>query len=193
MSGHPVRDALRTRRTIHRFQPEPVSKDDLERILEAGTWGPNHHLTEPWRFTVVGPETNKVLAERYREIQMDKVRGHVPADIRELAGQKGLEKWYSKPTVVFVSCLQEGDEQERREDYAAACCAMLGMQLAAAEIGVGMQWSTGPITMEEATYKLLGIDPETEYIIGLLYMGYPEHIADPTPRKSAEEVTRWTD
>lgn len=193
MSGSPVRDALRSRRTVFRFKKEQVPKEDLLKILEAGTWAPNHHLTQPWRFIVVGPETDEILAERYRDIQMAKVKGKVPADILELAGQKGVDKWKSKPTVVFVSCRQEGDEQERREDYAAACCAMLGIQLAAAEVGVGLQWSTGPITMEDATYKLLNVNPENEYIIGLLYMGYPEEFKEPSPRLGVEEVTRWTD
>ena len=47
--------------------------------------------------------------------------------------------------------------------------------------------------MEDATYKLLGVNPENEYIIGLLYMGYPEEFKEPSPRLGVEEVTRWTD
>jgi len=65
------------------------------------------------------------------------------------------------------------------------------VQLAAWDIGVGMQWSTGPITMERATYDLLGIDPEKEYIIGFYYVGYPDEVPKPR-RKPIHEVIRWT-
>ena len=97
----------------------------------------------------------------------------------------------SKPTIVAVSCLQEGDEQRRREDYAATCCAVQNVHLAAWNEGVGMQWTTGPITLEKETYELLGVDPEREYMIGFLYTGYPSEV--PTPRrKPLAEVMRWT-
>ena len=98
----------------------------------------------------------------------------------------------SKPTIVSVSCIQEGNDQRQREDYASVCCSMLNIQLAGWEQGIGMQWSTGGITLEQGTYDLLGIDSENEYIIGFYYMGYPEEI--PTPkRKPLPQVLRWVD
>ena len=80
--------------------------------------------------------------------------------------------------MVAVSCVQDGDEIQNREDYAAACCAMQNVALAAWSEGIGMQWSTGPITLEDETYELLGVDREKEYIIGFFYTGYPEEVLD---------------
>jgi nitroreductase len=174
-----------------------VPQDILEEILEAGIWGPNHHLTEPWRFTVIGEETKLILAERYREIQIEKITSNpkaaAAADEETLAkvGEQGFKKFTSKPTIVAVSCLQEGDDQRKREDYAATCCAMLNIQLAGWERGIGMQWSTGAITMEQNTYDLLGIDSEEEYIIGFYYIGYPAEVPAPE-RKPLNEQIRWT-
>jgi hypothetical protein len=54
-----------------------------------------------------------------------------------------------------------------------------------------MQWSTGPITLEEATFKLLGVDFRSEYIIGFFYSGYPEEVREPR-RKPLAEVLSWT-
>jgi nitroreductase len=189
----PITEAIRSRRTIFHFKPGPVPRDVLEEVLAAGIWAPNHHLTEPWRFTAIGEETKLTLAERYREIQIEKVSGSVDVDEKALArvGEKGFEKFMSKPTVVAVSCIQEGDEQRQREDYAATCCAMYCIQLAAWEKGIGMQWSTGAITQEQGTYDLLGVDSDREYIIGFCYIGYPAQV--PTPkRKPLSEVLRWT-
>ena len=191
-SGSAIRDAIRSRRTVFQFKPGPVPRDVLTEILEAGTWSPNHHLTEPWRFTVVGPEMKATLADRYSAIQQAKCAPGTAPEHIAAAGEKGKAKWNSKPTVVFVSVVLAGDEQRQREDTASVSCAMLNMQLAGWELGVGMQWSTGPITIERNTYDLLGVDPDSEYIVGLCYMGYPAEVGTST-RRPVADVTRWTD
>ena len=85
----------------------------------------------PWRFTVIGEETKLTLADRYREIKIEDTPDHVDAENLAKIGELAYAKFMSKPTIVAVSCLQDGDEQRRREDYAAACCAMQNVQLAA--------------------------------------------------------------
>lgn len=189
----PVSEAIQSRRTIFHFKPEQVARDVLEEVLAAGIWAPNHRLTEPWRFTVIGEQTKLKLAERYRQIQIEKVANSTDVDESALSkvGEKGFEKFMSKPTVVVVSCLQEGGDQQQREDYAATCCALYCIQLAGWERGIGMQWSTGPITLERQTYELLGIDADREYIVGFCYVGYPADV--PTPkRKPLHDVLHWT-
>src|SRR3954447_23529588 len=51
-----VEQAIRSRRTIKAFEPQPVARETLEELLELARWAPNHNLTNPWRFRVVGPE-----------------------------------------------------------------------------------------------------------------------------------------
>ena len=185
-----VKDAILSRRTIFKFKPEPIPNDVIEQVFSFGIWAPNHHVTEPWRFTVIGEQTKLTLADRYREIKIEDTPDHVDAENLAKIGELAYEKFMSKPTIIAVSCIQDGDEQRQREDYAAACCAMQNVQLAAWDAGVGMQWSTGRITMEEQTYELLGIDSSQEYIIGFFYTGYPEEIKEPK-RQPAGEFMRW--
>ncbi len=187
-----VLEAITSRRSIFRFKPEPVSNEAIERIFSYGCWAPNHHLTEPWRFVVLGAEAKEILAKRYSEIQKAKAPDHVDDASREKLGDAGYAKFHSKPTIVAVTCLQGKDETENREDYAAVSCAMQNVALAAWAEGIGMQWSTGPITLEEATYELLGIDRQKEYTIGFFYMGYPEEVKEGA-RKELGEVLRYTD
>jgi len=52
-----------TRRSIGRFKPEPPPRELIEKILEAGTWAPTHHLTEPWRFFVLTGRARERLGE----------------------------------------------------------------------------------------------------------------------------------
>ena len=187
-----VLDAIRSRRSIHRFKTDPVPKDDLEAVLSFGVWAPNHHLTEPWRFTVLGPEAKEKLAQRYRELAIEKVKGPVDEENRSKIGKAGYDKFHSQPAIVAVSTLRGDDVQQVREDYAATCCAVQNIQLAAWSKGIGVKWSTGPITMEEGTYKLLGIDSDGEDIIGFLYMGYPSETPK-SKRGPVAEVLRWTE
>ena len=170
--------ALFGRRTIKDFKPDPVPADVLERALTAGLWAQNHQLTEPWRFTVLGPETHRRLARTFAEAQ--------PAAARADAEGKIL----SKPLVVAVSQLLGGDPVQQREDYGAVACAVQNTQLAAWAEGLGMQWSSGKIIQLPSVYKLLGIDREAEEIVGLLFFGYPARTPVASPRKPLAEVTR---
>jgi len=187
-----VMEAIRTRRTIFKFRPEPVSKETIERFFDAGIWAPNHHLTEPWRFIVLGEKTREILAQRYGEIQESKAADGADDATKQALREAGYAKFMSKPTIVAVSCSKDGDETRNLEDYAAACCAMQNVALAAWAEGVGMQWSTGPITLEPATCDLLGVNAETEYIIGFFYTGYPEEVPSPR-RRPLKDVLFWTD
>lgn len=187
-----VLEAITSRRSVFKFKPEPVPNEAIEAVFAYGRWAQNHHLTEPWRFTVIGPETKEILARRYAEIQVAKGRDDADAETKKMLGDAGYAKFQSKPTVVAVSCRQDGDETRNKEDYAAACCAMQNIALAAWADGIGMQWTTGPITLEEATYKLLDIDPATEYIIGFYYMGYPAEVL-PGKRKEIGELLKYTE
>ncbi|HAA77848.1 TPA: nitroreductase [Candidatus Latescibacteria bacterium] len=187
-----VLEAIESRRSVFKFKPEPVANDVIERVFSYGRWAQNHHLTEPWRFVVLGPETKETLAKRYAEIQRAKAADDADDSAKQALADAGYAKFYSKPTIAAVSCVQDGDEIKNREDYAAACCAMQNIALAGWAQGVGMQWTTGPVTLETETYKLLGIDQGAEYIIGFMYMGYPEEIKDGS-RKELGEVLRYTD
>ncbi len=185
-----VSEAILSRRTIFSFKRDPIPNEIIEKILGFGVFAPNHKLTEPWRFTVVGEDTKQLLAECYRKIQISKSADHVDEAIKWKIGETGYQKLMSKPSIIVVSCVQGDDEEQRREDYAAACCAVMNVQLVAWEMGIGMQWSTGKLTTEKNTYRLLGINPEAESIIGFFYTGYPAEIGK-TKRKSLNEVLRW--
>ncbi|HOU40753.1 MAG TPA: nitroreductase family protein, partial [Promineifilum sp.] len=97
------------------------------------------------------------------------------------------------PVVIALAANQEGDEQRRREDYAAVCCAAQNVQLAAWAAGIGTKWSTSGVTRDPLAYELLGLDPARFDIIGFLYAGYPAETPAARPRRLAlDEVIRTT-
>ena len=79
-----VETAIRTRRTHKAYRPEPVDRETLDELLELARWAPNHHLTNPWRFRVVGPQALERL--------------------KEAAGPEAAAKLDRAPTLVVCSC-----------------------------------------------------------------------------------------
>jgi nitroreductase len=183
-------EAILTRRTIKDFKPDPVPDATVERALTAGLWAQNHRLTQPWRFAVLGPATQRALAEAGAVVQLQALSPDTDAATRAKVQAGALQKLLSKPRIVVVTTVLSGDALQRREDYAAVCCAIQNIQLAAWAEGLGMQWSSGKQTQQSSTYDLLGIDPAAEEIAGFLYFGYPALIPAPALRKPLAAVMR---
>lgn len=186
-----VLEAIHTRRSIAKFRPEPVPAGVLWRVLEAGVWAPNHHLTEPWQFIIVGPETQRRLAERYGEWRMAKALPEA-TEHRARLREDGVRKFMAVPAIIALAVTQEGDDQRRREDYAAACCAAQNIQLAAWAEGIGTKWSTSGVTRDPLAYELLGLDTARWDIIGFLYAGYPAEAPVRERRRPLDDVIRYT-
>ena len=46
-------EAILTRRSIRRFEDQPVTREQLEKLLEAARWAPTAGNLQPWVFVVV--------------------------------------------------------------------------------------------------------------------------------------------
>ena len=160
--------AIHARRTIKDFTSQSVPDELLMRALEAGLWAQNHRMTQPWRFALVGPQTRAALTQFF-------------------------PKAPSKPAIVAVSCLRSDGGEQEREDYAAVACAIQNIQLAAWDLGLGMQWSSGRATTGTSNYAVLGIDAERETLVGLLLFGFPETVPAAQMRQPLDDVLRRLD
>ena len=147
--------ALRTRRTHKAFGPDPVDRAVLDELFELARWAPNHHLTTPSRFRVLGPRTLaglKALAEAAK-----------PG-----AGGK-LDR---APTLIVVSARSTGDPAQDREDVYATAVAAYIVLLGAHGRGLAGYWRTVPLLEEPPARALLGL-PADELPLGLLHVGTP--------------------
>lgn len=186
-----TREAILTRRTVHRFSDEPLPEGAVERALEAAVAAPNHKLTNPWRFTRVGPEGRRAIEDLYVRLKEASCEGGL-TDAQE---EGYREKVGDPPELVVVSQMLVDDDFRRREDYAATACAIDNMMLSLWSEGISSKWSTGSVTRHPETYELLGIDPEEERTVGFIFVGYPreDHRDNPKPpRTDLEEVVRKT-
>jgi nitroreductase len=112
---------------------------------------------------------------------------------RARIGDEATRQFMANPTVVAVAVALEGDELRRREDYAATCCAIQNVQLAAWAEGVGVKWSTSGVIRDPLAYELLGLDPARCELIALLYVGYPAEVPVRERKLPLELVVRWTE
>lgn len=179
LSPATVAALLSSRRTIHLFQPEVPPREVVLKALDLARWAPNHRLTEPWRFYLLGPETSKAIAHLNAEI--------VTAERGAQAGKAKLERWLAVPGWLVVTCVRSDDPVRAREDYAACCCAVQNGMLYLWSEGIGVKWTTGAVTRDACFFELLGVDPEAEALVGLLWYGYPAE-TPVTRRRPLEEV-----
>ena len=181
-----LHEALLSRRTIHRYTDDPIPDGAVERALQAAIRAPNHKLTNPWRFTRVGPDTRAKLTEL--GIELKRAKKDVDDDYEQFLREK-----YGNPAeLVAVSQMVDDDPFRRREDYAATACAIQNFCLSLWAEDIGSKWSTGSMTRDERTYRWLDIDADTEEIVAFVWVGIPADIPDP-PRKPLGDVVRSID
>lgn len=169
-----VADCLRSRRTIHAFKPLPVPEASLARALELACWAPNHRLTEPWRFYLPGTETAAALVALNTRLVATKAGAE--------QAEKKRQAWASVPQWLVVTCQNSSDATQAREDYAACACAIQNLMLVLWAEGIGVKWTTGPVTSAAEFHELMWIDADQETVVGLLMVGYPEELPE-TARK----------
>ena len=177
-------ERIRSRRTVKLFLQQPVSRQLLRDAIEVARWAPNHHLTEPWHFYVLGEDAIARSVELIRTVVTER-KG---AEIGEFKANDAA----TRPGWLVVTCRRSDDELTEREDYASVCCAIQNLSLYLSEAGLASKWSTGPITRDLRFYELLGIDADDEFIVGLIWYGYPK-ITPTQQRKSVDEITTELD
>lgn len=183
-----VREAILSRRTVHRYRTESIPDGAIERALEAAVAAPNHKLSNPWRFTRVGPQGRQAIENLYVRLKRES-KGEL-TDQQEKAYRK---KVGDPPELVVPSQVLVDDDFQRKEDYAAVACAIQNFMLSLRGEGVFAKWTTGSITRHPETYELLGIEADEQEIVGFIWIGYPREDRldnEKPPRKPLDEVTR---
>lgn len=156
-----VLDAIRSRRTHKAFGTEPVPAELLNELLELARWAPNHRVTNPWRFRVLGP----LALER----------------LKEAAGHEGASKLGRAPTLVAATALRAEDPVQDLEDQYATACAVYAVLLAAHARGLAGYWRTPEVLRTAEGRQALGI-PDEERFIALIHLGPRRQEKEPPDR-----------
>lgn len=176
---------LVSRRTTHTFTTEKISPEVIDRALHAANHAPCHKLTFPWRFTIAGEQARAHLSE---------LGVHIKASTRPVTeddAKKIRQKILNPSHLLVPSQVRCPDPDQAREDYAACVCAIQNLLLSLTADNVASKWSTGMITRNNDTYRILGINPVVEEIIGFVWVGQGE-LKQPISRPPIEAVVRQT-
>lgn len=180
-------DAIRTRRSVRQFTARPVTRDEIEQLLESATHAPNHRLTQPWRFYVLGPEARHaygaVLGARKAKKIEDPAAAQAMIDKVAAAGA-------ALPAQIAVAMVLAENPETREEDYGATMMAVQNLSLTAHALGLGSHIKTGAIMEDPRARAALGV-PEGERIVVLIDLGEPTEQREPLARRPAAEVTTW--
>ncbi|HEX2128686.1 MAG TPA: nitroreductase [Solirubrobacterales bacterium] len=168
-----VATAIRTRRTHKAFRPEPLDRTTIDELLDLARWAPNHHLTNPWRFRVIGPRALERL--------------------KEAAGPEAAAKLDRAPTLIVSSCVVSGeDEVADEEDLHATACATYIVLLAAHGRGLVGYWRTPGVLRTDGGRAAVGL-PDNERFVGLIHLGHPVQEKPAPERDPAANVVEYLD
>jgi len=182
-----VRAAVRQRRTVYHFRPEPLPDELIDDLLETASCVPNHKHTQPWRFAVVRGQALARLGDLRVELQ----RQRAAADGKPLGDLDAVRSEVTDAAVaVYVLQVEAEDPKRRQEDYASCAIAAYILQLAAWEQGVGARWNTGQITRGDAVRAFLGLEA-SEAVVCCLLLGRPADLPPGWRRREAREITRY--
>ncbi len=169
-----LEDAIRTRRTHKAYAPEPVDRATLDELFELARWAPNHKLTNPWRFRVLGPNA----LERLKAATGDPV---------------AAAKLDRAPTLVAVSATQDNDDPSLDdEDVCATAAAVYAVLLAAHGRGLAGYWRTPAILTTPEGRAAAGV-ADGERVLGLLHLGHPRQEPRTPERAPVQDIVDYLD
>lgn len=171
---------IKERRTIHTFKTDSCPPVELiKTAVEHAVWAPNHHMTEPWQFHILGQQTKEKICQLNAQLVGEK-QG-------EKAAQAKLRRWRDMPGWLLLTCARSEDELREREDYAACCCAAQNLLLYLWSLEIGCKWTTGEVVRTRSFYDIVNVDMRTSSVVGLFWYGYFDRVP-PARRKPLSEV-----
>ena len=199
---NPVIETIHERRSVRSYKPNPIPKDVLQTLVEAGHQAPARGLTktagesfshQPWRFVVVQDATlRKNLAEVANPLWAEMMAGmqethpetykSLMTEYEATNGKKDMV-FYAAPVIIFVIGPM---------GYEISCSlACENVMIAATSLGLGSCYVGFGATVVgiDAVAETLGVK-DGERVFGPIVVGYPspESAAEPAPDRGKPDV-----
>lgn len=182
-----VDDAIRARRSVKEYAETPVAEETIRELLALAVWAPNHRMTQPLKFRVMGDAAKRAYAEALGARKARKVDD--PAVAREII-DKVMHRTISVPAMVGVLVHQDENPEIREEDFATAFIAIQNFCLAAVARGLGTHIKTGAVMGEPSLRDALDV-PGDYRLAAIVFLGEPAEIPEAKDRTPAPDITEW--
>jgi nitroreductase len=201
-----ILNLIKNRRTIRKYKDIPISKDIIEKIIEAGRWASSIHGFQPWRFVVI---TNHLLIKKISGILskkskvtcsgVDKVLSLTASTIANAPAIILIYNQNIFKDISYKFLKIKNTENSKIEtisgvriaevsEIEAISGAIQNMILVAESLGIGSCWNTIPLFCEKEINELLG---NNEQLIAVLTLGYPAEKGRRSPRKSIDKIVQY--
>ena len=181
-----VIEAIHSRHSVGKVKQDPLPREVIEKLLEAGNQAPNHYTVRPWRFFVLTGDARKKLGDVMAASQKERFPDLPP---------EGLDKTRALPLrapVVIALGVDKPAESKviEVENISAVSAAAQNILLAAHALGLGAILRTGDWARDPRVKQFFGL-AEDQHIVGFIYIGYPEVVVDAAPRPAVEDRVTW--
>lgn len=161
--------AIKGRRSVRAYNSNPVSKEQIQKILEAGTWAPTGMAREPWRFVVIQDKNLIKYVSDETKIVVKQVMPH----LSERFSTKADIICYKAPVLIMV-CVEK-DQQWENINLLDSVLATQNMFLKAYELGFGTCYMgyVNMLNRKPEVLKKIGI-PENYQLMVPFIIGHPK-------------------
>ena len=177
---------ISTRRTVGNYRADKISDELVVEALRLSLWAPNHKLSFPWVYILIGPAARAKLADL--AVEAKSAKGPL-SDVKAKAVRESVRN----PSHLLSLGIRRGDPHRQHEDYATLACSVQIMSLYLWSHGVATKWSTGGWSMHERAYDILGVDRERVSLEGALMIGMPLQMPPAPERPRLDELLRRTE
>ena len=180
-------EAIKDRRSVRKFKPEPVPKEVLKKVMEKALWAPSGMNLQNWFFLVMTGERKETLVNI-----ISKSYDYIAPALKEVFADKpGVAEFTRKffkhlggaPVIVFAYYRATKERPETSIQSVAA--AIQNLLLAAHSEGLGACWMTGPIHVADQINEFLEIEDKT--LAAVIPLGYPDQ-SPPAPKRKSKRV-----
>ena len=196
-----IYEVMQTQRAIRRWTDEPVDRETIERIVQAGCWAPSGSNSQPWGFLVVTDDgIRDRLAAAIREMFSSRFSGDMPNpdDIedattrRMMRGAFNLFDNFAAAPVWIIPCLVRVQSPAPEGLLAGSSIypSIQNMMLAARAEGLGTVLTTPQDGIMDQLRAELNI-PENATPVAMIPMGHPNANFGPVTRKPLDEFLHW--
>jgi F420 biosynthesis protein FbiB-like protein len=174
---------IHTRRSIRQFEPRPVPRSLIERLVEAACWAPSAHNRQPWRFVVLDEEGRKrQLAEAMGARLTADLRADGLEEVQIARDVARSRRRLTGAPVLLLVCLSMQDmdrypdpvrqQYERLMAAQSVAMAAQNLLLVAHAEGLGACWLCAPLFCPDVVRETLSL-PEAFEPQGVIALGYP--------------------
>lgn len=188
---------LRARRSIRRFQAQPIPDGIIETILTTATYAPSAHNCQPWRFVVLKKEAQSERTRLGRalthQMEVDMQAQGAQANDIEKRVKTSLRRLAEAPLVIMlcrdINAVRTHSPQEALMGIQSVALAGLQLLLAAHAEGLGGNWICWPLYAQQPARNALGL-PDAWEPQSLYFLGYPAEKPEPKTLIPTSEIVK---